>query len=161
MLVVCCVLLSLFFFKQKTAYEMRSSDWSSDVCSSDLAKFDICHVLQHVCQIPRVPIGFGFDFGKVASCLPLDLTEVLAGPCDITHVEMVAAEDYRLGRRYSPSEVVRRIGDGFHDGNGIGVAALQPHHVRPSPLHERMAPPKHTPRAPRVPRPTRDGQPHP
>src|SRR3546814_9686632 len=30
-----CSLL-LFFFKQKTAYEMRISDWSSDVCSSDL-----------------------------------------------------------------------------------------------------------------------------
>src|SRR3546814_7929935 len=30
-----CVLL-FFFFKQKTAYEMRISDWSSDVCSSDL-----------------------------------------------------------------------------------------------------------------------------
>src|SRR3546814_5164409 len=30
----CCC--SLFFFKQKTAYEMRISDWSSDVCSSDL-----------------------------------------------------------------------------------------------------------------------------
>src|SRR3546814_765431 len=28
--------LSLLFFKQKTAYEMRISDWSSDVCSSDL-----------------------------------------------------------------------------------------------------------------------------
>src|SRR3546814_14968122 len=27
----------LFFFKQKTAYEMRMSDWSSDVCSSDLS----------------------------------------------------------------------------------------------------------------------------
>src|SRR3546814_4173603 len=27
-----------FFFKQKTAYEMRISDWSSDVCSSDLEK---------------------------------------------------------------------------------------------------------------------------
>src|SRR3546814_6297044 len=27
-----------FFFKQKTAYEMRISDWSSDVCSSDLMK---------------------------------------------------------------------------------------------------------------------------
>src|SRR3546814_2226388 len=26
----------VFFFKQKTAYEMRTSDWSSDVCSSDL-----------------------------------------------------------------------------------------------------------------------------
>src|SRR3546814_5107077 len=30
------ILLFLFFFKQKTAYEMRISDWSSDVCSSDL-----------------------------------------------------------------------------------------------------------------------------
>src|SRR3546814_5793328 len=29
-----------FFFKQKTAYEMRISDWSSDVCSSDLADLD-------------------------------------------------------------------------------------------------------------------------
>src|SRR3546814_4133273 len=29
-------MLSFFFFKQKTAYEMRISDWSSDVCSSDL-----------------------------------------------------------------------------------------------------------------------------
>src|SRR3546814_2958917 len=28
-----------FFFKQKTAYEMRISDWSSDVCSSDLAVY--------------------------------------------------------------------------------------------------------------------------
>src|SRR3546814_983253 len=32
---VSCVCL-FFFFKQKTAYEMRISDWSSDVCSSDL-----------------------------------------------------------------------------------------------------------------------------
>src|SRR3546814_7360286 len=30
------MLLLFFFFKQKTAYEMRISDWSSDVCSSDL-----------------------------------------------------------------------------------------------------------------------------
>src|SRR3546814_7337411 len=29
---------SCFFFKQKTAYEMRISDWSSDVCSSDLMR---------------------------------------------------------------------------------------------------------------------------
>src|SRR3546814_3030537 len=42
LLVVMCVLLCalvcvfFFFFKQKTAYEMRISDWSSDVCSSDL-----------------------------------------------------------------------------------------------------------------------------
>src|SRR3546814_12495078 len=30
-------MLCFFFFKQKTAYEMRISDWSSDVCSSDLS----------------------------------------------------------------------------------------------------------------------------
>src|SRR3546814_3642014 len=31
-----CLCCFIFFFKQKTAYEMRISDWSSDVCSSDL-----------------------------------------------------------------------------------------------------------------------------
>src|SRR3546814_4770403 len=41
--VVCvwCIMvcmLCFFFFKQKTAYEMRISDWSSDVCSSDLGR---------------------------------------------------------------------------------------------------------------------------
>src|SRR3546814_7882726 len=35
-----CCLLVFFFFKQKTAYEMRISDWSSDVCSSDLTLFN-------------------------------------------------------------------------------------------------------------------------
>src|SRR5213596_3843914 len=32
-----CLLSIFFFFKQKTAYEIRPCDWSSDVCSSDLA----------------------------------------------------------------------------------------------------------------------------
>src|SRR3546814_9423402 len=32
----CILFFSFFFFKHKTAYEMRISDWSSDVCSSDL-----------------------------------------------------------------------------------------------------------------------------
>src|SRR3546814_3625713 len=35
------MLLYFFFFKQKTAYEMRISDWSSDVCSSDLFQRNI------------------------------------------------------------------------------------------------------------------------
>src|SRR3546814_11573104 len=34
---MCSFVFVFFFFKQKTAYEMRISDWSSDVCSSDLA----------------------------------------------------------------------------------------------------------------------------
>src|SRR3546814_20705823 len=39
---MCCF---FFFFKQKTAYEMRISDWSSDVCSSDL--------IGHPARVPR------------------------------------------------------------------------------------------------------------
>src|SRR3546814_10525805 len=34
-------LLDILLFKQKTAYEMRISDWSSDVCSSDLRMYDL------------------------------------------------------------------------------------------------------------------------
>src|SRR3546814_7195908 len=36
-----------FFFKQKTAYEMRISDWSSDVCSSDLGRIEFAGELHH------------------------------------------------------------------------------------------------------------------
>src|SRR3546814_1222484 len=47
-----------FFFKQKTAYEMRISDWSSDVCSSDLH-----HVNAEVRSGRRKP-GDGDDYRK-------------------------------------------------------------------------------------------------
>src|SRR3546814_7756742 len=42
--VICNITFSFFFFffKQKTAYEMRISDWSSDVCSSDLTEVAGC-----------------------------------------------------------------------------------------------------------------------
>src|SRR3546814_6206309 len=36
--VICLIVYVVFFVKQKTAYEMRISDWSSDVCSSDLRR---------------------------------------------------------------------------------------------------------------------------
>src|SRR3546814_3931610 len=49
-----------FFFKQKTAYEMRISDWSSDVCSSDLGRFQFgAAVLLH----ELVALGLLFGFG--------------------------------------------------------------------------------------------------
>src|SRR3546814_15289983 len=43
----------IFFFKQKTAYEMRISDWSSDVCSSDLY---VCDIAQLVHQLELKPL---------------------------------------------------------------------------------------------------------
>src|SRR3546814_10541776 len=48
---MCCH--SLFFFKQKTAYEVRISDWSSDVCSSDLETARHNQRLQSVDPIGR------------------------------------------------------------------------------------------------------------
>src|SRR3546814_1892503 len=46
--VFCCELFlcfAFFFFKQKTAYEMRISDWSSDVCSSDLGAEAVARIV--------------------------------------------------------------------------------------------------------------------
>src|SRR3546814_6312518 len=46
-----------FFFKQKTAYEMRISDWSSDVCSSDLVPWAVWPPgRQCWCRFPRSAI---------------------------------------------------------------------------------------------------------
>src|SRR3546814_3366053 len=48
------VFVFFFFFKQKTAYEMRISDWSSDVCSSDLLK---SRVSSNAWTLPHSPLS--------------------------------------------------------------------------------------------------------
>src|SRR3546814_3428183 len=55
-----CLKMCFFFFKQKTAYEMRISDWSSDVCSSDLQTSIEAAVtqLKAATDLP-VAVGFG------------------------------------------------------------------------------------------------------
>src|SRR3546814_8230222 len=53
------VIYVVFFFKQKTAYEMRISDWSSDVCSSDL--FLAGAKLDGELKALRNPIGFRLE----------------------------------------------------------------------------------------------------
>src|SRR3546814_3085994 len=45
--------ICFFFFKQKTAYEMRISDWSSDVCSSDLFRDVMYEVMPDDWKIPQ------------------------------------------------------------------------------------------------------------
>src|SRR3546814_7132279 len=59
-----------FFFKQKTAYEMRISDWSSDVCSSDLAG---------IALLFAIPAGFaGFQAAHALGSLATDNSMLLA-----------------------------------------------------------------------------------
>src|SRR3546814_2714868 len=53
----------LFFFKQKTAYEMRISDWSSDVCSSDLRVGAFAYDQRHV-EAARGQDGGHVDVGQ-------------------------------------------------------------------------------------------------
>src|SRR3546814_10893492 len=50
--IVSWLCVCFFFFKQKTAYEMRISDWSSDVCSSDLKLCQLL-VLLRLCHLFR------------------------------------------------------------------------------------------------------------
>src|SRR3546814_6811195 len=63
--VLVCIVLSyvfsfcVFFFKQKTAYEMRISDWSSDVCPSDLDAATAAVRLVSVCGGDRFADGSG------------------------------------------------------------------------------------------------------
>src|SRR3546814_6932981 len=52
---VFAVWLFFLFFKQKTAYEMRISDWSSDVCSSDLRKC-IVRLIQRL-SAQKIPVA--------------------------------------------------------------------------------------------------------
>src|SRR3546814_10616549 len=54
-----------FFFKQKTAYEMRISDWSSDVCSSDLVAVpgDV-PIVEHMAQSRHRPIQESLFVGR-------------------------------------------------------------------------------------------------
>src|SRR3546814_2272764 len=57
----------IFFFKQKTAYEMRISDWSSDVCSSDLRQIvrfsEVLSTPEYDNHKSPVTLALGHDIG--------------------------------------------------------------------------------------------------
>src|SRR3546814_16484355 len=85
-----------FFFKQKTAYEMRISDWSSDVCSSDLQ--DHALLLMGL----SVRVGLAHDEQELAVGMRGVGDEPLA---TVDHVVVAVATDQRLdvcsdGRRH-------------------------------------------------------------
>src|SRR3546814_7101273 len=60
-----------FFFKQKTAYEMRISDWSSDVCSSDLRSSTLSPMATPGRKSCAPPIGRKTPKGKFCMGKPL------------------------------------------------------------------------------------------
>ena len=48
----------IFFFKQKTAYEIGTGDWSSDVCSSDLYLYRFCRTICNLTKVPKLQRGY-------------------------------------------------------------------------------------------------------
>src|SRR3546814_8720639 len=74
----------VFFFKQKTAYEMRISDWSSDVCSSDLGGLLLTGL---VVEAALTPIGlYHFNrmgvYGAFANIIAIPLTTFVIMPLE-------------------------------------------------------------------------------
>src|SRR3546814_10561981 len=83
-----------FFFKQKTAYEMRISDWSSDVCSSDLhVRYQLGRVLQVRVQNND---GFARGLGQAGGQGGF-LAEIPAQP-DGPDVGVGRSEERRVGK---------------------------------------------------------------
>src|SRR3546814_4713768 len=98
------MLFVFFFFKQKTAYEMRISDWSSDVCSSDLLSDVSLSVAKGEVVGLLGPNGAGKTtcFYSIMGLVKPDSGRILLDGDDITPLPM-----YRraiLGLGYLPQE---------------------------------------------------------
>ena len=81
------------FFKQKTAYEILRSDWSSDVCSSDLAFPSL-----NFADFPRIRGSFGAQFRPISSQNRAD--SCAAVPPAVPGGTTARQRYYRWGQRY-------------------------------------------------------------
>src|SRR3546814_5411340 len=79
--------INVFFFKQKTAYEMRISDWSSDVCSSDLHRSGEQRL--QVVHVRRLARRIGIDV--IAHVVPAEIVIAGADERSGTAAERLAA----------------------------------------------------------------------
>src|SRR3546814_12776102 len=123
-------LFVVFFFKQKTAYEMRISDWSSDVCSSDLqiqlcespdGQYDAAH------EAAGPARGRRTSMNRILPALAVDV--LLAAPAAL------AAETAAPADRRPPPKAPPAMNTHQTKTNNTGLGANQP------PLHTNPQPP--------------------
>ena len=116
MLLFTVIFVVFFFFKQKTAYEIKECDWSSDVCSSDL--FDIEPKLGMIITVSPVQIieftgkdgksHFAWMFPKVRDPKVRELRPDAHEPDDVKDIKHLIerSEERRVGKecrsRWSP-----------------------------------------------------------
>src|SRR3546814_5081367 len=85
-----------FFFKQKTAYEMRISDWSSDVCSSDLAwKGYLFYLMSALNKLPNYE-GLVFRGSRNTDFIKTEYTK--GNPNNMQHSSFSRSEERRVGK---------------------------------------------------------------
>src|SRR3546814_9813755 len=100
-----------FFFKQKTAYEMRISDWSSDVCSSDLALVHFLTALgalghHRVQRLARRTLAN--DHVQPLTAQPCD-GSVLVLPDDIRHADLLRTGAHEKGHKNGRASCRERV----------------------------------------------------
>src|SRR3546814_1579843 len=87
--------LFFFFFKQKTAYELRISDWSSDVCSSDLKVRSIAHPHLHAPVAIMIVAPFG---PATLAIMPAPGPPVAAPIAAVVMPPVARSEERRVGK---------------------------------------------------------------
>src|SRR3546814_4013841 len=96
MVMLCLSYLIFFFFKQKTAYEMRISDWSSDVCSSDLRGEDLGAAVEPVAEAALTEEAAAPVAEEAAAPVAEETPAVEAAPAVDT--APVRSEERRVGK---------------------------------------------------------------
>src|SRR3546814_9966965 len=86
----CCIRFFFFFFKQKAAYEVRISDWSSDVCSSDLTNRSQTSILLGVRRSPAAE-GDEIREGSVIVVVSIPQRHLVA-------IDILRSEERRVGK---------------------------------------------------------------
>src|SRR3546814_7724140 len=104
MLVSVVLLVLLFFFRQKTAYEMRISDWSSDVCSSDLARGGAIACARAFEEQPPDEIALGDDRIERAR----DMRERMIERNEVRMDALEQSGAVRLGDAHQPDAKIGR-----------------------------------------------------
>src|SRR3546814_1578863 len=124
----------VFFFKQKTAYEMRISDWSSDVCSSDLC------LAQHGVALARAFVGPGEDIAQQFDSIELIHAEGALDVQVVRHVHerqrrQVVANQWNIGSqsRSTLVDVVERLQES--EERRVGKGWVSTCRARWSPYH--------------------------
>src|SRR3546814_6288514 len=110
-----CLCVLFFFFKQKTAYEMRISDWSSDVCSSDLVSA-FCPLLRRLPPVSaQQDVGVLHQLGQrvFRHCpLAIEILRNLRLPVEVVQLRA----QFRVRQRAVTHHHARRLDQSAFDG---------------------------------------------